>query len=346
MGDDRASAYREGDVSIYRASASGGCIKALVASMMGYEEARGQYAGKIMDNAAREGNMHEASVVKHLEGLGYRFIDTQDVVEVKVTSRVFLRGHTDGTALPPRARTNQVVIEIKSMSKTRFKNFLGHGDILTALRSPEFSKYGSQISVYMHAANLPSHYVIKNRDSGEIVIFELNELPFAWDGIRKKVLAAERYRIKDELPACDTPPSDRFFCAFPYLHDDDAPFGEEEVVGEVIGGDLAETVLIGLLDRRDQLTKIMNKGSLADEERKDINKRILDSFAGDQIEVGKWKATRSQWTRKSVNTVKMFDLIAAGRPVTTREQWDELVEECTEINSGPMLKVTMRKGDK
>ena len=72
MGDDRAIGYREDNNSIYRASGSGSCVRAIVAAMQGYEENRSQFAGRVMDTAATEGNLHEGAIVEALKEQGWK----------------------------------------------------------------------------------------------------------------------------------------------------------------------------------------------------------------------------------------------------------------------------------
>ena len=90
ISDNRASAYREGDISIYRASAIGSCTKALVAAMLGYKEDRPAFTHNILTNAAKEGNLHEDAIVAELQDTyGWRVWASQDIVEEQV---IVIRG--------------------------------------------------------------------------------------------------------------------------------------------------------------------------------------------------------------------------------------------------------------
>ena len=106
MGDDRAIAYQEDDVSVYRASGLGSCVTALVAAKAGHEKARSEYSEKILVDAAREGNLHEGSVIHTLKTEhGWRIEGSQDLMEMKILgSRVIIRGHIDGFARPKGTR--------------------------------------------------------------------------------------------------------------------------------------------------------------------------------------------------------------------------------------------------
>jgi len=306
MSDNRPIAYREGDISIYRGSGVGSCVKALVAAMQGYEENRSEFTDRIMSAAAAEGNLHEPAVVEALKEMGWKVGHQQDQVDIKIVPRVFIRFHPDGIGRPPRARKDRV-IEIKSMSKTRYKKWLSYPDAATALVSPEFIKYGYQISSEMHFYAMEAEYVVKNRDSGELNIQHLKTPPISWSQIRRRIIEAEKWRKKGELPGCDVDAAEKFFCPFPYLHDD-LPFAPEEDDENAPVDSVTQAVIVGLAEHHHRLSKDIKRGKMAEEERKDVNKRINELVPkGMTVVAGGFKVLGSGNTRSYLNTGKLAE---------------------------------------
>ena len=290
MSDDRGIGYREGNTSIYRASGIGYCLTRIVAYMLDYKEAPSAYQQGILDDAAREGNLHEDSIIDRLVEDGYRIDETQTEIELQVLPRVLIRGHTDGIVYPPRAKKPRV-LEVKTMSKDRFKKWERSGeDTAARMASGEWTGYAWQISAYMHTLNLPAIYVVKNRDSGKLLIDELKIPPVSMADIQKKVITAEKYRKRDELPVCDAPSGDKFFCPFPFLHEDTSDFGSEPD-NEPEPIDDAQRALIGALaDQYDDLASQVGLMKPMDEERKAVGQRLIAAMGKSEYAyVGPWK---------------------------------------------------------
>jgi len=307
VSDNRPIGYRENDTSIYRASGSGTCVRAIVAAMQGYAENRSQFADRIMNTAAAEGVMHEPVIIEALREAGWKIHSQQDQVDVKIIPRVFIRFHPDGLGRPPRARKDRV-IEIKTMSKARYKKWLSFTDATTALMSPEFVKYGYQISIEMHHYGLEAEYVVKCRDSGEMNIQHVSTPPVSWKQIRRRIIEAEKWRKKNELPPCDVEASEKFFCPYPYLHDDDNPFGVEDDVGSDPIDDVTNAVLVGLAEHHSELSKVMARGKMAEEERRDVNKRINEIVAKGTVRiVGGWQIKGQGGSRGYLNVGKLAE---------------------------------------
>ena len=304
MSDNRPIAYREGNNSIYRGSGVGSCVKALVAAMQGYEENRSEFTDRIMSTAAAEGNLHEPAIVEALVDQGWKVGHQQDQVNVKILPRVYVRFHPDGIGRPPRARKDRV-IEIKSMSKTRYKKWLSYPDASTALVSPEFRKYGFQISVEMYHYAMEAEYVVKNRDSGELNIQHLKTPPISFSEIKRRIIEAEKWRKKGELPGCDVDSAEKFFCPFPYLHDD-LPFDPEEDDEDAPVDSVTQAVLVGLVDHHQRLTKDIKRGEMANEERRDVNKRINEIVPkGTTVFASGYKVLGSGSKRSYLNHAKL-----------------------------------------
>ncbi len=334
MGDNRPIAYREDNNSIYRASGAGSCVRALVAAMKGYEENRSQFADRVMTTAAGEGNLHEGAIVEALTDQGWKIGGAQEEVDVKILPRIFIRFHPDGIGRPPRARKDRV-IEIKSMSKTRYKKWLSYPDAATALLSPDFIKYGFQISIEMHHYGMEAEYVVKNRDSGEMNIQHLSSPPVSFKQIRRRIIEAEKWRKQDDLPPCDVTSAEKFFCPFPYLHDDN-PFGDEDDLDIDPVDSVDNAVLLGLVEHHQELTVKMNRGKMAEEERRDVNKRINEFVQrGDTKLIGQYKVTGAGGSRKYLDKDKLAEKLGI-----ERGKLDVMIEECQGVNEYRYPRVT------
>jgi hypothetical protein len=316
MSDNRSIAYQEGDVSIYRASGVGSCVTALVAAKMGHKEARTQYAGTILSDAAREGNLHEGAVVDTLEKeYGWRWSGGQDLVEMQVIPKVIIRGHIDGMVIPKGMRKERL-LEVKTMSRDRFKKWMGLGkDARSRLLTDEFAKYAWQISAYMHAYGLPAMYVVKNRDSGKLDISEISTPPIDKRTIRKKIIEVEMWFKRDEMPPCDALSSDQFFCPYPYLHNGDKPFGDEDADVEVPQDNATIDMIHGMAEHYYRLAQEVKTMKPFDDERKDVGRKLLDLIGvkgPKHTTVGKYEVNRVDNNYSYVDKVGLAEDLGIG----------------------------------
>lgn len=318
MGDNRPSAYREDGKSIYRVSSSGMCVTALAAYFMDYEEDRAQWAEMVLMEAAQEGNLHEPDILERLRNDEKMRVtvsqdggDGQEEMNFEIMKNVILRGHPDGFARLPRGRTDHLV-EAKTMSKTRFKKWASYPDVETALLSPDFIKYGWQISGYMHFYEMPVVYAAKNRDSGAMDVQILKKPVIDLKAFKKKLIQVEKWRLKGELPPCGAESSERTFCPFPYLHDSE--FGTEDDAPWEPASDTTIDVMMPLCEERERLTAIMQEGKLAEEERRDINRALMSEMPsqekGTRLEIGPYTVKVAGSTgKKQISHTELYLLL-------------------------------------
>lgn len=351
MGDDRAIVYREGPLLIFRVSGLGSCVTALVAASLGHSEARSGFQEGIMGSAAKEGNLHEDVIVQEmrdgkipgLESLRLldppenRVHDGQWVVERKIMRNVWTRGHADGLGMVGRQR-NPRLIEIKTMSQNRFRNWTSHATPEAALVSDDFRKYGFQVSEYWYGCEddrgLPNPsgiiYVVKNRNTGEVLVHEMSGPVVTRKEIRKRVGEVAKWHFKDEVPPCEAYGSEKFFCPFPYLHDSDTPFGTED---DTPHADLSETdrmQIVGLARRHQELSATIRAGKAAEEERKPINKGLLEHMparaegqpSSARMAVGGYKMYRKRGVSKRQDLGKLSELLCDGMAEEGKELTD------------------------
>jgi len=305
LSDDRAISYTEGDRQIYRASGAGSCLTALVAAGLGYEETPGEFQAKTLNTAAAEGNLHEGAIVDWLIDEGWRIETRQQEVEVQVIPGVFIRGHTDGMGKPPRKQKNRL-IEIKTMSSDRFKRWKASGsDVRARLVTDEWYRYGVQISAYMHALDYPvTMYVVKDRNSGAMDIQEMTLPPVEWREIKKRIIKAEMWRKKGELPPCEAASGTRFFCPFPYLHNGEE-FGAEPEEDEPVVDSATATAVAAFAERYDDLRGQVSRLKPLDNERKEVGRNLVAAMGGEHgpksMIAGRWKVTRVEVTNERVD---------------------------------------------
>lgn len=303
MSDNRGIAYQEGKTSVYRASGIGSCLTAIVAAKLGHEEARTNFAGKVMTDAAREGTMHEPHIIETLEvEYGWKIWGSQDSCEYQVMPHTIIRGHTDGICQPKGMRKERG-LEVKTMSKDRFKKWVRLGDdARSRLMSGEFDTYAWQVSVYMWATGLPFMYVVKNRDSGKLDISEIATPIIDKKQIRAKVMEAQRWALKGEIPPCAAASDSQFFCPFPYLHEDTSGFGmEDDDVTPIESATLA--LIEGMAAKYKDLAKQVALMKPLDDERKEVGQKIIQAMESGPktIQAGQFKVTRVANTRSYVN---------------------------------------------
>ena len=340
MSDDRSIAYREDNTSIYRASGSGSCLNALVAAMLGYKEDRSKFTHDILMNAAKEGNLHEGAIVEELKrDYGWRVYGGQDIVQDQIIPRVFIRGHIDGLCIPKGMR-NERLLEIKTMSKDRFKKWKAIGNnIRERLLSDDFLKYGWQISAYMHAYdNIPAMYVVKNRDSGELMIEEIKLPPVDFKEIRKKIIQAEMWRKKNELPGCFGSSGEKFFCPFPYLHDDSV-WGNEPEDEDAPIDSVTTTLIAGMAEHYDDLANRVKMLKPLDDERKSIGKKMVEAMGGKDgmkyVQAGQFKVTRADGSSNYVDKVDMAKDLGI-----TLDEYKVMIEKHTKKRPYNYVRVT------
>ena len=326
MADNRPIAYVEDGVSYYRASGTGGCLLAVVAAKNGYEAKRNQKTQDILMSAAKEGNLHEGAIVEELKDTyRWRVWGGQELVELQILPKVIIRGHIDGFCKPPRIRKTRLV-EIKTMSKDRFKKWMASGDTARErLLTEDFKKYGWQISQYMHAYNMTAMYVVKNRDSGVLDI-EWIELPLVdLKTIRAKIIAVEMWSKKGEMPECEGASGERWFCEYPYLHDvtpfpGNEPDNEKEVVG-----DISEVLVNSIAEHYYETAKKTAYLKALDDERKDIGQKLIEAMGGvnqEKVRVsGEYEIKRTDSFSSKLDTKELANELGI-----TVEDYDALLE--------------------
>lgn len=231
MGDDRPSVYVEDDgLVVYRASATGYCLDALLALRQGIDPTLPpEWFREKLD----EGTMAEPHIVNAaVRWVGGELVKTQEEVEIPVMPGVVIRGHTDG-----RIRLEEVVefgVEAKKLGPTLW------GDWEKGMNRffHRYPYYTSQLTLYMAATGLPFLYAAAEWDPDEkaiikVEIREVDNPPGDINEIKARVLEVEARFAAGEMPTCDG--KAMWPCPVYFLHN-----GSSAEREEVSGGDGAE----------------------------------------------------------------------------------------------------------
>lgn len=281
MSDDRPSVYVEGDRVVYRASAVGGCLRALVAARLGYTPLPFDDAS---ERRMAEGVLHEPAVIEHLERDGWVIGDQQRQVELVIGDRIVIRGHIDGAGGRGQADRTRVV-EVKAMGQDPYNDFLARG-------LDGNPRYAAQLTVYMAALDLPGLFVVKNRNTGHVHVTEVDEPPIAVAAIKARVARVEAIARTGELPDCDT--TSLWGCPFRYLHD-------QRDLGSVAVVDDAE--VDALADAYDHARVLATQ---ADGMKKTARDRLADAIRDrGKVRTGRWSVSCSMQVRKTVDMAKL-----------------------------------------
>ncbi len=279
QGDDRPIVYEENGVAVYRASAVGECLRALVAARMEYQPAKDP---EYLTRAAAEGNLHEPDIQQKVRDMGLELIEAQDQVEVPIIKdRVVIRGHVDGIVtgdmlgkLVPNLRKGsplpketdmKAVLEAKTMSRRVFDEW-ERGRFGAKVR------YAYQVSCYMKAqGDVPAIYAVKRRDDGFMEYTWIDKPPIPWERIKWRVLESERWARRFQLPPCDV--DRQWGCAYWFLH-------EEEDPGAVDDLPIDEEMLMILEDLAPVYRDAKDREKVAKDEANEMKDRIRELMMG------------------------------------------------------------------
>lgn len=235
--DNRPIAYTEGTCAIYRASACGGCVRALAAARQGFGATE---KPKVVADAAQAGHDLEPEIVGRIRAQGWSVEDRQRETEIHLPA-LTVRGHSDGTAWLVAGDPRRRLLEVKLLGKSRFDHYMRHG--LAGMRD-----YAAQVRFYLEAfapvyGPMDVLYAVGLREKdpstgapriGTVVLREIAnaDVPVTWDEVKRKLLTAELFARKGILPPCDVEPgsSEAYFCGYKYLCD--FPKAQVEVLPE------------------------------------------------------------------------------------------------------------------
>lgn len=287
--DDRPEVYVEDGRIIIRASAMGGCIRNLVAARMGIRAVPFDEKAKQRMN---EGVIHEPHILKHLETLGWKTMDTQAVLELPIAGgKIIIRGHSDGTVRHDNVRLGERVAEVKAQGRDvwdKWKRF----------QWEEFRRYAYQLSIYMAITGLPGLFATKNRDTGEVDITLWDQPPISLAQLKARAI---KVASAVELPACDPV---MWGCSRYFIHTDDHeidPFTGLEVkrgtAAAVATGRIPEAELAVFEELARAYQEAKDDIARGEAKRKEVGERLLAFLKAHELKKGE----TTSWAVSEVN---------------------------------------------
>jgi hypothetical protein len=201
----------------YRASALGGCFRALWAARNGYDR---KPPPERLQAAFDQGHEIEELVIQRLIEEGWNIYDQQREIvidaDLAIDYPVHIVGHIDALGMPPEgknvkdpeAHLFEHLVEIKGLGPDLFRKYKTQG-------IKAFPRYTHQIAAY--CAGIPCAdvaLVIYEKETGEIhVEFFENKIP-KWE-LSAICLAVEEMTRTQTLPTC----TNEYGCPYYYMHD-------------------------------------------------------------------------------------------------------------------------------
>ena len=280
--DDRPDVYPEGRYWVYRASAIGGCIRALLAARLGFNPVLPptQKAADILEEAYEYGRSQEAAILDELRADGWTIEAQQSELEIRF-GNVIIRGHLDAVASRNGERRG---VEVKTAGKERFARFVRYGFGYTG--DPVIRKWAYQVSFYMARANLPWVVVAQERvppeqGKGALHFLWLDRPPVPILDILRRVKTVEKLAQEGALSTTVCDVEHDFFCPFRYLCVRPATPEEQDAMRAAVIDEWAEKYLQGqTLERqgkalkdeaRAQLLELVGKGNKTRTERYQVS---------------------------------------------------------------------------
>lgn len=289
--DNRPPVYRDGETWVYRASSLGNCIRGLVAARRGVKP---MPVPEVAQTRMDEGKLHERAILEGLERDGWKVLDPQKEVELRIRPGVVVRGHIECWLIDPEG--NLLLPEIKSRSKDQYKLWMSKG-------WSAFFGFALQYSAYWYATGATDGLLaVKNRDDGEVDWSRVTEPPFELDHVKNRVLEIERLADLPELPSCGG--EAQWNCSYYHIHE--APEEKEQVESE----DLEL-----LCENERQVTAEIKR---LEEQQREMRDEIAGLIGEGKKRAGRFEIAVSQYRPKRFNKDKL------GR------EYPELVERYTE----------------
>ena len=278
--DDRPDVYPEGRYWVYRASAIGGCIRALLAARLGFNPVLPptQEAADILEEALEYGRAQEEVILDELRADGWTIEAQQTELEIRF-GNVIIRGHLDAVASKNGQRRG---VEIKTAGKDRFQRFVRHG--LGYTGDPVIRKWAYQVSFYMARTGLPWVVVTQERveqGRGALHFLWLDRPPVPVLDILRRVKKVEQLAQDGALSTTTCDVEHDFFCPFRYLCVHPATPEEQDAMRAAVIDEWAEKYLRGQAlekqgkalkdEARAQLLELVGKGNKTRTERYQVS---------------------------------------------------------------------------
>jgi len=191
----------------FEISKIGHCARTLSAEILGRLPEKNDPEGEYrLFLAAREGRRHEQFIREDLPEHGWKSINNEGISckdcgrEGWHVQQEFdgyqLVGHFDDL-VTPMAETNPHIAEYKALGRFTCQQLVKEGVY-------NHRTYYTQVSAYHHLAGFPILYVVKNRDTGQMHLDEIE--PMEMDSITKRLDALAGFISRQQVAPCDQRP--------------------------------------------------------------------------------------------------------------------------------------------
>lgn len=213
---------------VYRASAAGGCPRALVAARLGYEAKPppAKFTNPEGTGYFDEGKDLEADIIAMLVEQGFQVFNEQKEVLLRISELnpelweqpTIIVGHIDGECVPPAslypvASEFEHLLEIKKLRGDNFRRFKDRG-------LDEFPVYKFQVSCYMFAMERADLcFVVFNPENNELLVTLYERPPLELWQLQAHFLQIEEF-IRTGEPVGMMACSNNYPCPYYYLHDE------------------------------------------------------------------------------------------------------------------------------
>lgn len=239
-----------GSLVVYRASALGGCMAALVASRLGYTAVPPDANTLAL---FERGIKAEPEILAYMQENGWYIAEEQKEVEVRVNPHIVVRGHIDALGVHNDSPTTNggrpyELVECKYMGGDSYSRWCSGG-------IGDFPRYAWQTSCYIHALHLATGRIglkVEPTPGDEsYVVSGPFSPPHSLGAIRRRVLKAESYVKRGEVPGCD---NSFYPCPFYYLHEQKPLPMADQLLDSLI--DRAITLSAHIRDKTEILNRI------------------------------------------------------------------------------------------
>lgn len=285
---------------IYRASMAGHCVKELMLWRIGVgkqlqhrdETYETEDAGVL---GAREGTLHEGWIIESLVEQGYEVAWTGNGQQIELErryKRYVVRSHPDGMIRGKELGEEWHVLECKALKQERYLLWLSTG-------WDAFIGYAHQVSLEMDLSGRKGFFVVKNRNTGQIVKQIIETPPIDPKSIYRKytrienLIEAAAEGEEPQLPECG-PNAEWFWCPFFSLGKCDILHGEE--AGEI--DEIEDEKFSEIIAEYKGAKKIIKEAEAVVEA---LRTAIVDRMVSTRLKVGDYFSSYSERERKGFN---------------------------------------------
>lgn len=302
---------------VYRASAVNACSLQLGLFRQGME---GSPPPPDMLRRFRDGHLHEPAIVAEIQRqrptwkVHPKDPHTGEQYETEYWIReadrdndvtgIVVVGHIDGLAVNLAMNPDSRIVEAKALSKANYEKFmkaLERGNVWE-----QYPYYRDSITVYMHSLEVPVFYGVKNKDSGEVHVFDLDEPPGDMEEIVDRIRAIEVQAANDALPDdCDRR---SWPCPMWRFHPDDEVGDDPEAIMAAATGQVDADYDV---DELEVLCREYDSFRASEKEagaqKKETGRKIMDSFLvfDDKVESANYRVTTKQHTWRGLDEEAM-----------------------------------------